>query len=309
MSTPQRRPGSSGASLHAPVLVREVLHALDLQSGQTIVDGTIGGGGHGKKILEAIGSEGTLIGMDRDLMMLEFASKQLSLEQLTQPNCHLVHDSYAHLPDALQNRNIAAVDGVLLDLGLSSDQLADDERGFGFASTGPLDLRFDLTSGKSAWKHLEKLDEGALAEIFQEFGEERFADRIAAEIVARRRGRPVRTASDLAEAVVAAIPGSRRGDSRRHPATRVFQALRIAVNNELEQLHAALDHVLYDSLRPGGRAVVISFHSLEDRMVKNAFRDVDRWQTLTTKPVTAAPAEIRLNPRARTAKLRAAIRQ
>lgn len=303
MSTPQRRPGSSGVSLHAPVLVREVLQALKPQSGQTIVDGTIGGGGHGKKILNAVGPEGTLIGIDRDLMMLDFASKQLS-----QPNCHLIHNSYSQLADVLQDRKIATVDAVLLDLGLSSDQLADEQRGFGFQSTGPLDLRFDRTAGKPAWKHLGKLDESALAEIFQKYGEERFAVRIAAEIVARRRNQPVRTASDLADAVTAAIPGSRRGDSRRHPATRVFQALRIAVNNELEHLHAALDHVLYDCIRPGGRAVVISFHSLEDRMVKNAFRDAKRWQNLTAKPVTAAPAEIRLNPRARTAKLRAAIR-
>jgi 16S rRNA (cytosine1402-N4)-methyltransferase len=291
-------------SVHTPVLLREVLEFLDLRPGLTVVDGTVGGGGHSRRILEPIGPAGTLIGLDRDRSMLARAALVLSA-----PNCHLRAASYAELPHTLHELGIERVDRILLDLGLSSDQLADASRGFGFETAGPLDMRFDPLTGEPAWELLARLDQSALSQIFERYGEERFADRIAARIVERRATDPVRTARQLADAVAAALPAKSRRDRSRHPATRVFQALRIAVNRELEQLETALNAVLPDCLAPGGRLVVITFHSLEDRIVKHAFRDKLRWQELTSKPVSPRATEQRMNPRSRSAKLRAAIRK
>jgi 16S rRNA (cytosine1402-N4)-methyltransferase len=294
----------SRRSVHRPVLLREVLRFLALEPGLVVVDGTVGGGGHAAAILKAIGPTGTLVGLDRDRSMLDRAA-----EILAGPNVHLIHASHADLPTTLEQLGIDTVDRVLLDLGLSSDQLASD-RGFGFDTDGPLDLRFDETAGAAAWELLETLDEADVADALQRYGEERFAREIAAEI-ARRRGSnaAVRTTRDLVEAVESAIPGKHRRDARRHPATRVFQALRILANDELAHVERTLEHVLPDCLPPGGRAVVLSFHSLEDRLAKHAFRDETRWVNQTNKPVTAAPAERRINPRARSAKLRAAVRR
>jgi len=290
--------------VHRPVLLREVIQYLDLKPGLTVVDGTVGAGGHSQHILKKIGSEGKLIGLDRDSMMLRHAEKVLSAE-----NCRLIQSSYADLEQVLEEQEIGHVDRILLDLGLSSDQLADDERGFGFQSTGPLDLRFDTSRGKPAWKFIDKLDETELAEILKTYGEERFSRSIAKQLVACRTTHPIRTAGDLVEAVSQSVPKPFQQQSRKHPATRVFQALRIAVNDELKHLQTALDETLYRCLAPGGQGVVISFHSLEDRLVKQAFRDQNRWQNLTTKPVTASTAEKRMNPRSRTAKLRAATKK
>jgi len=297
--------GSDGAdrTVHVPVMLREVLKALELQPGMTVVDGTVGAGGHSSRILEQIGPTGILVGLDRDPSMLERARAKL-----TGPNCHLIHASYAELEDVLQQLGLPPVDRILLDLGLSSDQLADEERGFGFRASGPLDLRFDTSQGEPAWQWLEKVSEAELADVLHEYGEEPFARRIARSIVEQRRTHPIRTAAELTAAVDAALPRSVQQSARKQPATRVFQALRIVVNRELDQLDKALDHVLYNSLKPGGRAVLISFHSLEDRRVKQAFRDSQRWQVLTPKPVTATAAEQRANPRCRSAKLRAAER-
>jgi 16S rRNA (cytosine1402-N4)-methyltransferase len=218
----------------------------------------------------------------------------------------LVHASFRELPAVLTQLQIPAVHGVLLDLGLSSDQLADRLRGFSFESDGPLDLRFDTSTGEPAWRLLERLDATALANLIFQFGEERHSRRIARRIVEARQQSPIRAANALAEIVRRAVPRTR--DSERiHPATRTFQALRIAVNDELGALDETLK-CLPELLVSGGRAAMISFHSLEDRRVKEAFRDDSRWQVLTRKPLTASEAEILANPRARSAKLRVAQR-
>ena len=303
MTSRAHKTGGSGLPVHKPVLLRETIRFLDLKPGLTVVDGTVGAGGHARKILEQISTQGTLIGLDRDPMMIRLAAVPLDA-----PNCSLYQTSYANLPDILEQLDIPAVDRVLVDLGLSSDQLADDERGFRFESTGPLDLRFDSTCSDPAWKLIEQLDEQALANLLSEWGEERFSGRIARRLVERRQTAPVRTAADLVDAVTEAIPQKFRKQSRKHPATRVFQALRISVNDELGHLETFLHDTLNRCLSPGGRAVVISFHSLEDRLVKTEFRDGKRWQILTAKPVTPTAVEQKMNPRSRSAKLRAAIK-
>jgi 16S rRNA (cytosine1402-N4)-methyltransferase len=296
--------GDPGASIHRPVLAREVVQFLDLAPGLVVVDGTVGGGGHSKLILEQLGPDGKLIGLDRDPMMLGMAAHVLA-----DPRATLRHASYAQLPEILDSLQIARVDRVLLDLGLSSDQLGDASRGFGIQSGGPLDMRFDVSAGPSASDLLSTLDEGELAALFERYGEERASRAIARSIVSRRPDHPEWTAADLVAAVAASLPrGPKRGHDI-HPATRVFQALRIAVNHELEQLEQFLATALADRIQPGGRAVIISFHSLEDRLVKDAFRDQAKWQNLTPKPVTARSAEQRMNPRSRTAKLRVAVRK
>lgn len=298
------RPRESDEAVHQPVLLRETVRLLDLAPGMTVVDGTVGAAGHARRISENIGAEGTLIGLDRDSLMLAHAARFVN-----GPNRYLRQASYAELPAILAELGIDGVDRILLDLGLASDQLADESRGFSYESSGPLDLRFDVSRGKPAWRILEEADERELADMFREYGEEPFAGPIAREIASRRGTSPVRTAAELAEAVAAALPGRVRGESRKNPATRVFQALRIASNDELGQLRLALDHALPDALRAGGRAVVISFHSLEDRLVKNAFRDKERWHNLTPKPIVASTAERKLNPRSRSAKARAATKR
>jgi 16S rRNA (cytosine1402-N4)-methyltransferase len=293
--------------VHVPVLLREVLQFLHLEPGLTVVDGTVGAAGHSREILRRIGPTGTLIGLDRDARMLDIAALRLS-----GPSCHLHKASYADLPRVLADLKVPAVDRILLDLGLSSDQLADRSRGFSFASDGPLDLRFDTTQGEPATDLVMRLGEQELGDIFERHGEEPEARRMARNIVEFRTRQPIRTARDLVDAAAGAgSRGTPRSRSRRfprdrHPATRLFQALRIAVNRELEQLETALGGTLSDCLKPGGIVVVISFHSLEDRLVKQAFRDSNLWQCLSPKPTTASPAEQRINPRSRSARLRAA---
>jgi 16S rRNA (cytosine1402-N4)-methyltransferase len=280
-------------------LVREVLRWLDLRPGLVVADGTVGAGGHSSQILPRIQPGGRLIGLDRDPMMLAHAGRAVAGEGVD-----LLQSSYADLRAVLDRLGVAAVDRVLLDLGLSSDQLADAERGFSFQAEGPLDLRFDTSQGRPASELLAKSDAGELARVFREYGEEPQAERFAERIVAACAKAPIRTARRLAE-VIEEAAGGRRGGV--HPATRVFQALRIAVNGELDELRRMLGETLPACLSEGGRAVVISFHSLEDRMVKEAFRDRGRWEDLTPKPVPPTPSEERINPRARTAKLRAAV--
>lgn len=302
-STPARS-GSSGRSgpVHKPVLLREVVQFLDLQSKLTVVDGTVGAGGHAAAICPAIEPGGTLLGFDRDPMMLELAGERLKDFGSVQ----LVHSSYVHLREKLDELGIDAVDRVLVDLGLSSDQLEDRSRGFGFKAGGKLDLRFDTSSGIPASEVLWTYSVGELADIFERHADEKFAKQIADAIHQHRRRSPIETTEELQAICADAMPGKPRGG--KNPATRVIQALRIVVNDELEHLQQALDTVFYESVRPGGRVVVISFHSIEDRMVKQAFKRRDQWENLTPKPVQANPAELRMNPRARTAKLRAAKR-
>ena len=201
--------------------------------------------------------------------------------------------------------DVSAVNGILLDLGLSSDQLGDPARGFSFQSSGPLDLRFDQTRGEPAWKLVERLSAEHLADLIYRFGEERYSRRIARRIVEVRRASPIHTAADLARIVRESVPRSR--DERIDPATRTFQALRIAVNEELKWLEVALRR-MPDCLRPGGRLVVISFHSLEDRLVKEAFRNDARLEVITRRPIRPTEREIESNPRSRSAKLRVAER-
>lgn len=300
--------GDQKRPVHIPVLLREVMEQLDLSPGLVVVDGTVGAGGHSQHILKQIGTTGTLIGLDRDEMMLGFAREKLGAETLPDGQCFLRQASYAELPAVLEELQIPSVDRVLLDLGLSSDQLSDETRGFGFETPGDLDLRFDTRQGIPAWQLLATLSEAELVEIMEVYGEERFSQRIASQLVQQRKTNPVRTAADLIEAVQAAMPAKALATARKNPATRVFQALRIAANQELEQLETMLDAVLPQALKPGGRAVIISFHSLEDRMVKQAFKDRYQWKNLTAKPITATQAEQRVNPRCRTAKLRVAVK-
>ena len=300
--------GDQKRPVHIPVLLREVMEQLDLSPGLVVVDGTVGAGGHSQHILKQIGTTGTLIGLDRDEMMLGFAREKLGVETLPDGQCFLRQASYAELPAVLEELKLPSVDRVLLDLGLSSDQLSDETRGFGFETPGDLDLRFDTRQGIPAWQLLETLSEAELVEIMEVYGEERFSQRIASQLVQQRKTNPVRTAADLIAAVQAAMPAKALATARKNPATRVFQALRIAANQELEQLETMLDAVLPQALNPGGKAVIISFHSLEDRMVKQAFKDRDRWKNLTAKPITATQAEQRVNPRCRTAKLRVAVK-
>jgi 16S rRNA (cytosine1402-N4)-methyltransferase len=293
---------AAGPTQHVPVLLVEVLAELRPQPGEIFVDGTVGGGGHAEAISDRVGPTGLVIGLDRDATALERVEQRLAGRSVK-----LVQANYCDLPEVLAQLDIAGVHGVLLDLGLSSDQLADPERGFSFASSGPLDLRFNRLEGEPAWRLVERLSAEHLQQLFSRYGEERFSPRIARRIVEVRRRQPIRTSADLAELVRSVVPRSHDSD-RIHPATRVFQALRIAVNEELRSLEIGLRRIV-DCLLPGGRLAIISFHSLEDRRVKEAFRDDSRLELVTRRPLTASPGELERNPRARSAKLRVAMRK
>ena len=274
---------------------------------RVIVDGTFGGGGHAQRLLECLPpstqGEGAayLIGLDRDPEVSRRAEQQPS-----DPRLHVFIASYEQTPKALAQFGLDSADAIVLDLGLSSDQLADRQRGFSFTSDGPLDLRFDPESGVPAHAWLAGKREREIADTIYAYGEERFSRRIARAIVERQRARqPIKTVGELVEICRRCVPRSRHHDI--HPATRTFQALRIAVNHELEILERTL-RAAPEWLRPGGRMAVISFHSLEDRLVKNAFRDDERWRVLTRKPLRPSEQEVATNPRSRSAKLRVAER-
>lgn len=279
----------SNAAVHVPVLLREVLSHLKLEPGLVVVDGTVGAGGHSKAIANQIGSSGFLIGLDRDSMMLDLAAKALPASD----RVVLRQASYVELPQVLQELGLSGVDRVLLDLGLSSDQLADQSRGFGFVATGPLDLRFDVRRGRPASELLATATVDELEGWLREFGEEPESQRIARELVKRAASQPIQTGVELADAVSDCLGVKRRAIGEKHPATRVFQALRIAVNQELEHVKQGLEESVFGSLKPGGLAAVISFHSLEDRIVKQEFRRTDRWDCLTAKPIVASHQEQR----------------
>lgn len=287
-------------SRHIPVMADQVIEFLRPEPGYTLVDGTLGGGGHTRLLAELVRPGGMVIALDRDADAV--AAAEQSLHELP---VRPIHANYADLPEVLADEGIETVDGILLDIGLSSDQLADDERGFSYQGAGELDMRFDTTRGEPAWRLLERLRAEPLADLIYEFGEERFSRRIARRIVEQRREKPIRTASELADLVRRCVPRSR--GHKIDPATRTFQALRIAVNEELKWLEVALRR-LPECLKPGGRLAVISFHSLEDRRVKEAFRDDDRLQVITRRPARATDDEIAANPRASSAKLRVAER-
>ena len=289
------------ASVHQAVLPAEVIEWLAPQAGGTLVDGTLGGGGHTRLLAAKVDREGLVIGLDRDPAVL--ARAEIELQGLP---VAVAHANYADLPEVLGELKLERVDGILLDLGLSSDQLEDPNRGFSFTADGPLDLRFDPSSGQGAAQLIARLGERQLADLIYRYGEERHSRRIARRIVKEREQQPIRSADQLARIVRSSMPRLKTRP-RIDPATRTFQALRIAVNEELKWLEVALER-LPACLAVGGRLAIISFHSLEDRLVKNAFREDVRLEALTAKPVVATEQEVNANPRARSAKLRVAAR-
>jgi len=297
--------------LHTPVLLNEVIKFLDPRLGQFVVDGTVGGAGHSREILNRIGLTGKLLGIDLDKERIE--NCKLKIGNYT--NVILVHGNYANLPAILKKYKLGKADGLLLDLGFSSEQL--HGRGVSFSEDEPLDMRYDAKSQIPNYKSqnwqtaadiINRAGEKELTDIIWKYGEERFSRRIAGKIVEARKKKRIITTFDLAEIVKSAVPRYyERG--RIHPATRTFQALRIYVNSELENLETLLKN-LPQIMSEGGRAVIISFHSLEDRLVKNYFRDMakaGKVEILTKKPVTPAAGEITKNQRSRSAKLRAAV--
>jgi 16S rRNA (cytosine1402-N4)-methyltransferase len=301
-------PDPGAGARHVPVLPAEVLDALAVAPGQVIVDATVGAGGHARLIAERLLPGGKLIGLDQDPAMLDLARPRLEGLPAT-----LIQADFEQIRDVLNELGMTQVDGVLADLGFCSDQMDDPQRGLSFSQPGPLDMRLDPARGEPASALLRRLSERDLADLIYQYGEERFSRRIARKIVEVRKRTPLETTDHLAELVRRCVPhkGRRTRDKGRRPAidpaTRVFQALRIAVNDELDALDRLLA-ALPGCVKPGGRVAIISFHSLEDRRVKLTFRDRSTWEALTRKPVTATEEEVRTNPRARSAKLRAAVR-
>jgi 16S rRNA (cytosine1402-N4)-methyltransferase len=309
--------GGGRQARHVPVLLKEAIDFLDVQRGGTYIDATVGLGGHSYEIAKRLGAPGHLIGLDKDPAALEVARERLAPavgpptsaagesenERSDWPTIELRQGSFASLAEG---RGLRA-DGLLADIGVSSLQLEDATRGFSFQADGPLDMRMDPRSERTAEQVVNHLDERQLADVIYEFGEERRSRRIARAIV---RSRPIRSTAHLADVISAAARPMNQAERKIHPATRTFQALRIFVNRELDDLKALLE-AAPRVLKPGGRVVVISFHSLEDRIVKDALRDGERdkhFRVLTKKPVVATEEESDRNPRARSAKLRAAER-
>ena len=307
---------------HKPVLLDEVIEHLRCTPGKSFVDGTVGGGGHARAILEKTAPDGRLIGIDWDEKALVKArSKLKSYEE----RLVLVRENFALIGSVLARLHIQVVDGILLDLGLSSFQVDEAERGFSFTLAGPLDMRMDSREKNTAARLVNTLSEEKLAEILWTFGEERWHRRIARSIVRAREEEAIETTERLANVVSRAIPAGKR-PRQRHPATRTFQALRLAVNRELDHLQAFLQGAL-DWLSPGGRLAIISFHSLEDRLVKQAFANWARTcrcpprtpicqcegrplvRLVTKKPVAPSKLEIEANPRARSGRLRVVEKQ
>lgn len=289
---------------HDPVLVEEVCSLLALKRGATVVDGTLGGGGHSEAILQQVGPQGVLIGFDQDQDAIQRASKRL---QSYGPQVHLRHLNFKEMGTALAGLKVSAVDAVLLDIGFSSDQLEDAGRGFSFQQAGPLDMRMNRDEEVTAADLIRILSEEELSDIFRSYGEERRARQLAKRIVNIRQRTPITTTVQLAKLVEDAVPPQERF-RRIHPATRVFQALRIAVNQELEALRTGIDAGIA-ALKPGGRLAVITFHSLEDRIVKQKFQTAmkaGKIRLVTRKPVQPSAEEIQRNSRARSAKLRVA---
>ena len=300
--------------LHATVLLHEAVEALQIKADGIYVDGTFGRGGHSRLILEKLGEAGRLIAFDKDPAAVAAG------QAIADPRFMMVHSGFTHLAEVLRKLAVGGVDGVLLDLGVSSPQLDDRQRGFSFRFDAPLDMRMDTSSGQTAAEWLATVDEGLLGEVIRDYGEERFAKQIARALVAARQEHPIDTTHKLSEVVAQAV---RTREPGKNPATRTFQAIRIYLNQELEELARVLPQCV-DCLRPAGRIVVISFHSLEDRMVKHFLRDMARGDKLPHKlPIRAAdiPAgrlhlvgkavrataqEVADNPRARSAVMRVA---
>ncbi|MDW7651084.1 MAG: 16S rRNA (cytosine(1402)-N(4))-methyltransferase RsmH [Bacillota bacterium] len=306
---------------HEPVLLSETMALLKPKPGEVIMDGTVGGGGHSRAILEGIMPGGRLIAVDQDKEALAAAKETLASRD---GQIDFVHNNFGNIKAILSSLGIPALDGILLDIGVSSHQLDEDERGFSFHADAPLDMRMNLEGPVTAADLVNTLAEDELSKVIRDYGEELWARRIAQFIVTKRKTSPIDTTGQLVDVIKAAIPARarRRGP---HPARRTFQALRIAVNDELGVLERAVTDGI-DCLRPGGRLVIITFHSLEDRIVKKMFQqaaggcqcppglpqcvcgNTPLVKVLTGKPVQAADEELSKNPRARSAKLRAAVK-
>lgn len=303
--------------MHQTVLLREAVEALVTATDGVYVDGTFGRGGHSREILSVLGEKGRLLAVDKDLQACAVAAEFKESEG----RFDFEHTSFAQLPHQLRRWGIGAVDGILLDLGVSSPQLDEAERGFSFSHDGPLDMRMDTTSGETATDWLATVKHGDLARVLREYGEERHAGRIASAILRERELSPITTTARLASVVAEANPS---WEKHKHPATRSFQAIRIFINRELDDLKIFLEESV-ELLAPGGRLVIISFHSLEDRLVKRFMRtksrgvqpprgvpvrdvDIDRQLKILGKPVKAGAEELGGNPRARSAVMRVAER-
>lgn len=300
-------------------MLPQVICYLNCTPGKIYVDCTLGGSGHAQAICKKIIPEGIFIGIDQDMDAVRNAKKVLTPLNLT---IHLFHDNFIYLPELLQQLKIDAVDGILLDLGLSLHQLESSGRGFSFNQDEPLDMRMDITSGTRAEDLINSMDEKNLKKIFYNFGEERWAGQIAKRIVTQRRRKPIRSSRELAQIVCDAVPKRVSYKQKIHPATRTFMALRIAVNRELEMLYGFMENVA-DLLNPNGRLCVLSFHSLEDRIVKHRMKTLEKGcicppglpecacnkkslvRILTKKVVRPTEDEVANNPMARSAKLRA----
>ncbi|MCX5709593.1 MAG: 16S rRNA (cytosine(1402)-N(4))-methyltransferase RsmH [Candidatus Omnitrophica bacterium] len=291
---------------HVPVMPDEVIKFLNLKPGQLIVDATMGTGGHSEMILERITPKGRLIGIDRDKDSLEICRRRL--ERFT-GTFQLVHGNFAQVDVILKDLKIKKIDGILFDLGISTFQLKDKDRGFSFLEEGPLDMRMDRTSYFSAYDLVNNLKEKEISDLLWSFGEERWHNRIARIIVEERERHPITTTAQLANIAARSVPVRyRHSHYKIHPATRTFQAVRIAVNRELEILEGALNKGI-EFLKIKGRICVISFHSLEDRIAKHTFKKAQAEgliNILTPKPLTPAQLEVESNPSSRSSKFRAA---
>ena len=307
---PEGAHGGGKAAGHVSVLLKEAIDFLAIRRGGTYIDATLGLGGHSYEIARRLGRRGRLIGFDKDRQALEIARQRLANPppELARdwPEVTVLHSSFAEIGRSVPP---ASADGILADLGLSSLQLSQPARGFSFQAEGPLDMRMNQHGERTADQVVNRIGEEELANVIYEFGEERRSRRIARAIV---RARPIRTTAHLAQVISAALRSMNTGAHQRiHPATTTFQAIRIFVNRELEDLQALMD-AAPDVLKKGGRLVVISFHSLEDRIVKDALRDGAKagiYEVLTKKPLTAGQEEIDRNPRSRSAKMRVAERK
>ncbi len=307
------------AFVHEPVLLAEVLQWMNVRENGVYADGTLGGGGHSGAMLEASGGTATLYGIDRDENAIAAATARLE----HYPGFHAIHGNFHDAKALLSQAGAPPLDGALLDLGVSSPQLDQAERGFSYHEDAPLDMRMDRSQGMTAADLLAEVSEGGLTRILREYGEEKWAARIAHFVVERRQTQPLRTTQDLVRVVDAAIPKAVRRKDDGHPARRTFQAVRIAVNDELDPLDRALEDFV-DCLKPGGRLLVITFHSLEDRLTKRCFQRLQnpcvcppkapvctcgrkpKVRILARGAVPPTAEEIARNPRARSAKLRVA---
>ena len=288
--------------VHRPVLLQETIEYLTLSPGDIVFDGTLGGGGHTRSILEKILPGGKVIATDKDLETFKRTTEELKEYS---GNTYLFNEDFCNIDRILQEVGVKGIDGAIFDLGMSSFQIDDATRGFSFLKEGPLDMRFDKNKGISAKDMVNQFAAGELEEIIRNYGEERHALLVSRAIVARRKKKRIETTKELADIVVASI-GRKYYRQKIHAAARTFQGLRIYVNNELEAAREAVGKAV-NLLKPNGRICVISFHSLEDRIIKNIFRDnskLGNLKIITKKPITPERDEVRSNPRARSAKLR-----